>query len=132
MPVLKMCKDGCGRSVIAWDTITNRCAKCTEKRRKERSKAKPPKPLKRSTKPIKKLGKKGVKWLSFRKKWLKNHPPNHQGYYTCYICLRQIPAEEITLDHVIPRSRRPDLVFDENNVRPACGQCNTDKGSKTW
>ena|SRR3990167_3022879 len=80
--------------------------------------------------PLKKTGKKWNKWTAFRKKYLKNHPPNHEGYYQCYLCFRWIESKDITLDHVIPRSARPDLVFDENNIRLCCGQCNSEKGSK--
>lgn len=81
-------------------------------------------------KPIRKVGKKGLKWIAFRRNYLKHHPANHQGYYTCFYCQRWIKEAEITLDHYIPRSRRPDLVFDESNIVLCCGSCNTEKGSR--
>lgn len=78
---------------------------------------------------MKKLGPKAIGWLKFRKTYLSNHPPNTEGYYTCYICKRWIKPEEVTLDHVKSRSRHPELVFDEANIRLACYDCNTEKGS---
>jgi len=62
---------------------------------------------------------------------LKDNPPNHQGYYECYICLKWVDYTEVTLDHVIPRSRAPHLRYDLDNLRPCCGTCNSNKGSKT-
>lgn len=79
---------------------------------------------------MRQLGKKGKQWLAFRKKWLFNHPPNHEGFYTCYICKRWIKANEVTLDHIKSRSRHPELVFDEDNMRPCCYDCNFKKGSR--
>lgn len=92
-------------------------------------KKKPRKPISKSTKPIK-PGKHHNKWLAFRRKYLAEHQPNHQGYYTCYLCLGPVHVDEVTLDHVIPRSAAPHLRYDENNIRPACGSCNSTKGSK--
>lgn len=77
-----------------------------------------------------KRGKITNKWLKVRKQWMKENPPNHQGYYFCYICYRAVPSNEVTLDHIIPRSRRPDLRFDFSNLAPCCGLCNYKKGSK--
>jgi 5-methylcytosine-specific restriction endonuclease McrA len=76
------------------------------------------------------LGRRTKDWLKFRRRWIRNHPPNHQGYYICYICESWIPAKEMTLDHVIPRSRDETRVFDESNLRPCCLTCNNKKGSK--
>lgn len=33
------------------------------------------------------------------------------------------------LDHVLSRSRHPELALEEDNVRPSCHDCNTAKGS---
>jgi hypothetical protein len=41
-------------------------------------------------------------------------------------------AEETTLDHVIPRSRAPELRYDPNNLRPCCWTCNSKKGSRVY
>lgn len=119
----KNCKD-CGVSIFVYDTITNRCAKCMRKRNNGKKV--------KQRKPIPTVGKKTKKWLAHRKRWLKNHRPNHRGNYICYICLHEIPEKEITLDHVIPRSKRGDLIFDDSNIRPACYTCNQNKGSKDY
>lgn len=74
-------------------------------------------------------------WNRTRIKWKKANQPDFQGYWYCKIkpCLLPgVPLDEstLTLDHVIPRSKRPDLTFDITNLVPAHGLCNHDKGSK--
>lgn len=64
-----------------------------------------------------------------RRVWFRKNPPNHQGYYVCYLCKKWLAPIETELDHVEPRSRRPDLRFELKNLRPACHACNTAKGS---
>ena len=46
--------------------------------------------------------------------------------YRCVYCGVQLPAEELTLDHVQPRVRGGDR--SEGNLVTACGACNTLKG----
>lgn len=92
---------------------------------------KPRKPLKTKRR-IRPIGKKSVKWLATRRKWLRNHPPNHQGYYICYLCGIRVHKDKVELDHIYSRSRRPDLVYNENNLRPCCHECNQLKGSKSY
>lgn len=77
-------------------------------------------------------GKQGKKWLATRRKWLKENPPSHEGYYYCYICGRAVPENEITLDHRYARTRRPDLRNELNNLSPCCLRCNTWKGSRNF
>lgn len=86
----------------------------------------------RRRKPISQRGKYTQRWLSFRTQYFANHPPNADGLYRCYLCLRQFPRDEITLDHVIPRSGAPQLRYVESNIRYACGMCNSLKGSKRY
>lgn len=81
-------------------------------------------------KPLPRQGKNTLAWQMARKKWLKKNLPNHQGYYLCYICHKAVPDYEITLDHVIPRSARPDLKYNFDNLQPCCFSCNSEKGSK--
>lgn len=76
------------------------------------------------------LGKKKRDWIAFRKKWIKNNPPNHEGYYICYMCGIWVIPQDMELDHVLSRSRHPELVFDESNIRPSCHICNHKKGSR--
>src|SRR3954463_6630731 len=46
--------------------------------------------------------------------------------YRSGLCRAQLPAEELTLDHVQPRVRGGDR--SEGNLVTACGACNTLKG----
>jgi len=69
-------------------------------------------------------------WLNTRSRWLKENPPNHQGYYICYLCDKWVDSSEITLDHIIPRSIDRSLIHDFSNLKPCCYKCNAEKGSK--
>lgn len=77
-----------------------------------------------------KPGKVSKEWLKTRRAWLKANPPNFEGYYECYLCHKWVPAEDITLDHVISRTRAPGRRQDISNLEPCCSKCNSDKGSK--
>jgi 5-methylcytosine-specific restriction endonuclease McrA len=48
--------------------------------------------------------------------------------YTCQFCGRVLPAHELTIDHVIPRSRGGHADWD--NVVASCQKCNTAKGDR--
>ena len=48
--------------------------------------------------------------------------------YRCIYCGEQLPAEELTLDHVQPRVRGGDR--SEGNLVTACMACNTLKGHR--
>jgi len=118
MPTQKMCKS-CGRSIIIWNSAQTRCAKC----QKERSKAKPPKP-------INKVGKQGKKTASAVAKWKKTQKPNHEGYYTCYLCGKWVPYLEA--EHKLSKARHPESRTDPNNLAPVCSECNEKKRSKDY
>lgn len=82
-------------------------------------------------KPIKRIGKVAKKWIETRNKWIKNNP----GPWQCYLklspmCLKSLSVDTLTLDHIQPRSRRPDLRFEYANLGPACLHCNNLKGSR--
>ncbi len=49
--------------------------------------------------------------------------------YTCQYCGRRPPREDLTIDHIIPRSRGGRSTWD--NVVLACLECNVRKGSRT-
>ena len=49
--------------------------------------------------------------------------------YTCQYCHRTVPASELTLDHVTPRSRGGDSSWE--NLVACCHGCNNRKGSRT-
>jgi len=82
--------------------------------------------LPKPKKPLKVVGKQSQRWKNYRAKWLRDHPDD---FFICYYCNTVVPRHEITLDHKIPRSRRPDLRFVDSNIVPACGPCNNEKGS---
>ncbi len=43
----------------------------------------------------------------------------------CHYCCKQFPAEELTMDHLVPISRGGKA--SRNNVVPACKECNNRK-----
>jgi 5-methylcytosine-specific restriction endonuclease McrA len=49
--------------------------------------------------------------------------------YTCQYCQRTLPSSEMTLDHVIPRSRHGETAWE--NLVACCHPCNNRKGSRT-
>ena len=65
-------------------------------------------------------------------------PPRHVKFnrrnifvrdqYTCQYCGAKPPGVELTIDHIIPRSRGGRTVWE--NVVLACTNCNTRKGSR--
>lgn len=84
-------------------------------------------------KPIKKIGKLGRKWINARNKWVKNNPPNHQGYWKCALrisplCQKWVTIETLTVDHT--HGRLGDLLTDQSNLQASCWPCNELKGSR--
>ena len=49
--------------------------------------------------------------------------------YTCQYCAKVFNASELTLDHVIPRSRGGDTSWE--NLVACCHACNNKKGNRT-
>src|SRR5262250_2180461 len=49
--------------------------------------------------------------------------------YTCQYCHRTLPSGELTLDHVVPRSRSGESAWE--NLVACCNPCNNRKGSRT-
>ena len=49
--------------------------------------------------------------------------------FTCQYCQRTLPSGELTLDHVIPRSRSGETAWE--NLVACCHDCNNRKGSRT-
>lgn len=79
------------------------------------------------------------KWLATRKKWFKANPPI-EGYYYCHYCSRVLVKNDvlndygvgiITLDHKVNR-RNTALKYDISNLVPACFECNSKKGSRSY
>lgn len=97
----------------------------------------PRKPIKRSRKPIRSESAKNyIARVKTYHEWMKLNPPDNTGHWDCYLqisqlCLKRVTVETLTLEHVIPRSKRPDLKFDVTNIRPSCSFCNKLKSSQT-
>ncbi|MDX2267828.1 MAG: HNH endonuclease [Bryobacter sp.] len=49
--------------------------------------------------------------------------------YTCQYCQKVLPASELTLDHVMPRSRSGGTSWE--NLVACCHPCNNRKGNRT-
>jgi len=49
--------------------------------------------------------------------------------FTCQYCSQTLPSGELTLDHVIPRSRAGETAWE--NLVACCHDCNNRKGSRT-
>jgi 5-methylcytosine-specific restriction endonuclease McrA len=49
--------------------------------------------------------------------------------FTCQYCHRALPSSELTLDHVIPRSRSGESAWE--NLVACCHRCNNRKGNRT-
>lgn len=48
---------------------------------------------------------------------------------TCQFCGKKFPTDELTLDHVMPKSKGGQMVWE--NIVLACASCNNKKGDKT-
>lgn len=81
-------------------------------------------------KSMKSFGPYAARFNKVKRKWYKLNPPDHAGYYFCYLCGKAITKVETELDHVLSRSRHPELRFELSNLKPSCHECNFSKGSR--
>lgn len=122
----RLCKN-CHQPFEQFNTLDNLCPDC-----KYKSYLDPPR-IRRKTMAYR--GRHTKQWLDVdRPKWIKNHPPNHQGYWQCYLqisprCFRWVNEKTLSLDHVKARSRKPEKRHKQQNLRPSCPPCNELKGS---
>lgn len=65
-------------------------------------------------------------WARTRRVWFIN---NLAEFYTCHYCGKSLMPYETTLDHKSPRSRSPELRYEQDNLVPCCWVCNRLKGS---
>lgn len=87
-------------------------------------------------KPIKRVGKVTQKWMDTRSEWVARY--GSEGH-VCHYCgwllsdnqflIDDDAARKLTLDHLDARVRQPGLRYTFDNLVPACGPCNTMKGS---
>jgi 5-methylcytosine-specific restriction endonuclease McrA len=78
---------------------------------------------------LKKIGKKGKAWIAFRRKYL-DARAEWFGGWICSDCKRETMNPD--LDHIKTRGSRPDLVFDESNLRIVCRSCHQLKHGIKW
>lgn len=48
--------------------------------------------------------------------------------WTCWLCGHEISPEDYSVDHVVERSKRPDLEWTPSNWRPAHGRKHPELG----
>lgn len=89
------------------------------------------KPLKRvkNRKPLKQAGKVRQGLTKANDEWREQNKPNHQGYYTCYLCGHLVHESEVNIEHIKSKTRSPGTRFDQSNLAPAHSACNEAKGS---
>jgi hypothetical protein len=76
------------------------------------------------------LGYKSIPFIQIEDKLPTKQEILERDKNTCYICGRQLESKELTIDHVIPRSKGGDST--ENNVKCCCLFCNRLKGSFSY
>ncbi len=52
----------------------------------------------------------------------------HRDSYTCQYCAKQLPEEDLNLDHVLPKDKGGKTNWE--NIVTSCIQCNTRKANK--
>lgn len=83
------------------------------------------------------IGKHAKQWLLTRATWIRHNPPPIEGqFWLCYLrihpfCPVRLSLEQLTLDHVVSRSRDPSKRYAADNLKPACKYCNSEKGSRS-
>ena len=76
-------------------------------------------------------GWKANEWVKRRKQWIREHPPNFQGYWICYLCGRWVHETEMALDHLAPKSStKRERAHSDGNLYPTHYLCNQEKGSR--
>ncbi|MEK7405064.1 MAG: HNH endonuclease [Acidobacteriota bacterium] len=75
-----------------------------------------------------------IRLLEYRRIPRQNRPLSRKNIlmrdrYTCQYCQRTLPSAELTLDHVVPRSRSGETAWE--NLVACCHPCNNRKGGRT-
>lgn len=86
--------------------------------------------LKRSFSRINPIGRVGRYRQERRRQWIKDHPPDENGNYVCYICKLPVHVSVMKLDHVLPKGSTPKAIAEADiNLAPTHQRCNNEKGS---
>lgn len=116
----RLCRS-CGKSFEQWNSMNTKCPLCLMNKYNFKQK-----------KPMKRIGKIGKQWIADRKLWIKNNPANSSGFWYCFYCGKLLTIDNLTLDHKLSRGRHPDKRRSQDNLAPACYNCNKEKGSKDY
>lgn len=95
---------------------------------------KKPRTVLKNKKAVNRYGKEYGKWRETRGQFIQDNPPDQYGFWYCALrvsdmCLGRMDIDQLTVDHIIPRSRAPQLRHEPSNLQPACVYCNKEKGS---
>lgn len=68
------------------------------------------------------------------REWYRLNPPDEKGLWYCYLqispkCPFKLTRSTITLEHVRPKVRAPELKYETSNLKPSCMFCNSKKQS---
>lgn len=68
--------------------------------------------------------------------WFRENPPDETNHWECYLqisvlCPKRLSRGLLTLEHVRPKVKNPELRFVVSNIKPSCSFCNRLKGSRT-
>lgn len=66
---------------------------------------------------------------SERRKKIREYVINRDGMICCY-CDYPLKSEEVTMEHIVPDSRRG--TFNSTNLTVACADCNNKRGNKPF
>lgn len=77
-----------------------------------------------------------AKRIAVSSEWFRLNPPEHDGYWYCYLgispyCLRRMTNPEVCLEHVYPKNKYPALRYEVLNLKASCSFCNELKLSNT-
>lgn len=68
--------------------------------------------------------------------WYTINPPDKDGHWQCYLqispyCLKVLDRSTISLEHIYPKIKWPELRYRHENIMPSCAYCNKLKLSNT-
>lgn len=95
-----------------------------------RCRSRPNKPLRKESITAKKKRQKTASM------WFRKNPSDENGNWECWLqiselCPKKLSRETITLEHVYPKVKNPELKYNYKNLKPSCAFCNKLKGSNT-
>lgn len=101
MPIQRICKI-CGKKMLAYNTIQNKCRECTLK----------------NAKPIPQRGKQAKLWETFRDQIARPYLDKKYGHVCNELSCTQTSA--LTVDHVLGRGSHPELRLEVTNMQYLC------------